>query len=336
MQASKLKKLHKSRELLPRQSERVILGDINLVAKRAVRLGLCPEGWWQDASITINHPDGRKSKAGLTRAKRPKISINTPVTSFMHREEVVDSLSICERNGRPSLAARRRRWLKKMDIAGTDFIMLEYEAIALDEAIGEFAFQKSQSRYAHGAVICHEMAHAITYSQTDHAARALGLKSLEAGEKLAHQRLWQEIYRMLRVDFLSLLDRHYLRKLKPSIQETVCSKAETKNATCVQVSYTLSANDRLVTKKVEKALKYLEPYLERVDPKREWSKSTPENFVFFAGREIERNHDWQLVDSKYAWKAHDLIYLESADDDELARLVDQVEELALTLAQREH
>ncbi|CUH46415.1 hypothetical protein RUA4292_00581 [Ruegeria atlantica] len=69
MQASKLKKLHKSRESLPRQSQRVMIGDINLVAKRAVRLGLCPEGWLQDSSITINHPDGRKSKAGLTRAR---------------------------------------------------------------------------------------------------------------------------------------------------------------------------------------------------------------------------------------------------------------------------
>ena len=90
--------------------------------------------------------------------------------------------------------------------------MMEYEAIALDETIGEFAFLKSHSRYAHGAVICHEMAHAITYSQTDLAAKTLGLEHLDPAERRAHQRLWQEVYRTLRGDFFDLLDKHYSQK----------------------------------------------------------------------------------------------------------------------------
>ncbi|WP_170353228.1 hypothetical protein [Ruegeria arenilitoris] len=200
------------RDKIPVPSRKLIEADMRLIAKRAVRLEICQKGWFENASVTIGYHGQKASKGGKTRGGRVKVSIANPPRSFLTRSEIESSLQSAIKFRRPKYERDYRRYLDAMDCVGKDFFRLEYHSIRHDPEIGDGPFDNRTKRYAMGALLSHEIAHAVCANQAEHAAHRLDLLHLMPAQMRAHQKLWREVYRALRRDFFGLLDQHYENK----------------------------------------------------------------------------------------------------------------------------
>ena len=157
--------------------------------------GLIDSQWHQ----TLVVGSSRRIPRGGKKGAHPWIGIPPNYTWHYAPDNSTRKMRDAWEKSRP--CAKRTRALKRIDLALTHNkgVLAEYASIARDSDIGDLVGELTDKRAPVAAILCHEIAHAI-----DHTNRYIVIDNRDMGSyERGHGKRWQEIYRLLRTNYLS-------------------------------------------------------------------------------------------------------------------------------------